>query len=77
MLSRVTSCKQFRAHFRLCQVKNHVQTARESHDLNMGLFVLLTAASNSFAKRILCKNSVLRRPNKCQQMLHSSGYHDV
>ena len=35
MLSRVTSCKQIRAKFRPFLVKSHVQTARESHDLNM------------------------------------------
>ena len=35
MLSRVTLCKKIRAQFRLWQVKKHVQTARESHDLNM------------------------------------------
>ena len=34
MLSCVTSCKQFRAQFRLFQVKNHVE-ACESHDFNM------------------------------------------
>ena len=28
-------CKKLRAHFKNCQVKTHVQTARESHDLNM------------------------------------------
>ena len=33
--SLVSLCKQFRAQFRLCQVKNYVQTACESHDLNM------------------------------------------
>ena len=35
MLSHVTSCKQIRAQFGLCQVKNHVQIAHESHDLNI------------------------------------------
>ena len=40
------SCKQLRALIRLCQVKSHVQTACESHDLNM--------ASNSFGQQILC-----------------------
>ena len=34
---RVLSYKQIRAHFKYCQVKSHVQTARESHDLNMDL----------------------------------------
>ena len=42
--------------------KNHVQTAREFHDLNMDLIVLntafvhLTMASKSYAHRYLCKN---------------------
>ena len=35
MLSRVMSDKQIRAHFKYYQIKTHVQTARESHDLNM------------------------------------------
>ena len=39
-LSRVTSCKQIRAQFGLYQVKNHDQTARESHDLNMDFYGL-------------------------------------
>ena len=34
-LSRVTRCKQFRVQSRFCQVKSHVQKARESPDLNM------------------------------------------
>ena len=51
----VMSCKPFRAQFRVCQVKNHVLTARESHDLNM-VFVHLTTDSNSFAQK-LCKNA--------------------
>ena len=33
----VLSDKQIRAHFKYCQVKTHVQTARESHDLNVDL----------------------------------------
>ena len=32
---RVMSDKQIRAHFKYCQIKSHVQTARELHDLNM------------------------------------------
>ena len=32
------SDKQIRAHFNYCQIKTYVQTARESHDLNMGLY---------------------------------------
>ena len=31
----LTSCKQCRAHFKYFQVQTHVQTARESPDLNM------------------------------------------
>ena len=53
MLFRVTSCKQFRAESGLCQVKNHVQTARECHDLSIDF----CSFDNSFAQRILCKNS--------------------
>ena len=34
-LSPVTLCKQFWAQFRLCQLKNDVKTACESHDLKM------------------------------------------
>ena len=34
-ISPVSSCEQFRAQFRFCQVKSHVKTACESHDLNM------------------------------------------
>ena len=33
---RVMSDKQIRAHFKYCQINTHVQTAHESHDLNMG-----------------------------------------
>ena len=29
--------KQNKAYFKYCQVKTHVQTARESHDFNMDL----------------------------------------
>ena len=32
---REMSDKQIRAHFKYCQIKTHVQTAREPHDLNM------------------------------------------
>ena len=32
---RVFSDKQIGAHFKYFQIKPHVQTARESHDLNM------------------------------------------
>ena len=35
MLSRVMSDKHTRTHFKYCQIKTHVQTARESHDMNM------------------------------------------
>ena len=56
-VSHVMSYKQIRAHFKYCQVDTHVQTARESHDLNID-FVHLTMASNSFAYRILCKNKL-------------------
>ena len=38
------SDKQIRAHFKYCQIKTHVQTAREPHDLN--------TASDSFTLRI-------------------------
>ena len=34
-LSLMMSIKQIRAFFKYCQFKTHVQTARESHDLNM------------------------------------------
>ena len=37
---------------RLCQAKSHVQTACESHDLNMDFLGLQTASRNEF----LCKN---------------------
>ena len=48
MLFCVRSCKQIRAHFKYCQIKTHVQTACESHDLNMDFRSDLTMASNSF-----------------------------
>ena len=35
MLSRVMSDKQIRGYFKYYQIKTNVQTARESHDLNM------------------------------------------
>ena len=35
MLFCVTSDKQIRAYFKCCQIKTNVQTACESHDLNM------------------------------------------
>ena len=35
MLFHVMSDKQVRAHFNSCQIKTHVKTACESHDLNM------------------------------------------
>ena len=53
MISHVTSCKHFRAYVRLCQVKNHVQTARESHDLNMNFY----SFDNGF-KQLCATNSM-------------------
>ena len=44
MLSYVTPSKKIRAQIGYFKAKNHVQTARESHDLNM--------ASNSLALQI-------------------------
>ena len=35
MISHVMSAKHIRAHFKYCQIKTRVQTARDSHDLNM------------------------------------------
>ena len=35
-LSRVRSDKQIGAHLSKCQIKTHVQTACESHELNIG-----------------------------------------
>ena len=32
---RIVSDKQIRSHFKYCQIKTHVQTACESHDLNI------------------------------------------
>ena len=42
---------------RLCQIKRHVQTARESHDLNVGFKLRLQTASRD---EFLCKNSGLQ-----------------
>ena len=53
MLSRVTSCKQLSAQFRLWQVKSHVQTAHESHDLNIDF----CSFDNGF-KQLLAMNSM-------------------
>ena len=51
---------QIRAQLRLFQVKSHVQTAHESHDLNMDF-----AASNSFAyNKFPCKNAGLTLETK-------------
>ena len=49
----VTSCKQFRAQFKLWQVKSHVQTARESHDLNMDF-----CSFDNVFKQLLATNSM-------------------
>ena len=35
MLSRIMLDKKVRAHFKYCRIKTHVQSACESHDLNM------------------------------------------
>ena len=45
--------------FKYFQVQTHVQTARESPDLNMD-FVHLTMGVNSYTNRHLCKNSGLQ-----------------
>ena len=61
-LSHVTSCKQFRAQFRLCQDKNHVQTAHESHDLNMDFCSFdngFKQLCNKFYARILIWSGIL------------------
>ena len=45
---------------RLCQVKSHVKTASESHDLKNGLLRLQTASSNEFlCKKTIFANSVI------------------
>ena len=51
--SRVASMQANQGRDRPCQAKSHVQSARESHDLNMGFFLLQTASRNEF----LCKSS--------------------
>ena len=57
---RVLSDKRIGAHFKYFQIKTHVQTACESHDLNKAFHSFhLTMASNSFALRISCKNMCL------------------
>ena len=55
MLSLVTSGKQFRAQLGFCKVKRHVQTERESHDLNMDFCSFDNGSKQPRISNILCK----------------------
>ena len=55
---RVTSCRQLRVHLKYCQVKNHVETTYEPHDLNMNV-CHLWMASNKYACMYLCNKKFI------------------
>ena len=61
------SDKQIRAHFKYCQIKTHVQTAREPHDLNM--------ASDSFTLRISMQEYLFLQRIRYAKLFETAKFH--